>query len=77
MSTNGEGSTWWEVKVSETQLSVSVRVEALERDPSEHRRVVYRIAAASPEAAQNIVANRIHRAMLGFPQDPEKEGATS
>lgn len=77
MSANEEAGTWWDVKVSETQLSVFVRINGIERDHCERRLVVYRIVAASPEAAQNIVANRIHRAMLGFPQDPEKEGATS
>ena len=64
----------WVVVVTEPELSVTVRAVGIEQDGSEERRTTYLVPARRPEGAQNIVANRIHRAMLGFPQDPEHEG---
>jgi len=64
----------WVVIVTETELSVTVRAVGAEEDDSETRKVIYYIPARTPREAQNVVANRIHRAMLGFPQDREKEG---
>lgn len=64
----------WTVIVFETDLSVRVRVVGVELDKNETRGVIYHVAARSPREAQNIVANRIHRALLGFPQDPTMEG---
>lgn len=68
-----EGSLWV-VIVTETELSVTVRAVGAEEDDSETRRATYHIPARTPREPQNVVANRIHRAMLGFPQDPEHEG---
>lgn len=66
----------WVVIVTETELSVTVRAVGAELDDGETRKVIYSVPAGTPQEAKNIVANRIHRAMLGFPQDPEHEGGS-
>ncbi len=67
-----EGSQWV-VIVTETELSVTARAVGAEEDDVETRKVIYHVPARTPREAQNVVANRVHRAMLSFPRGPGME----
>lgn len=65
------------VILAEYEYGVELRIPELgELLGHELGRTAYSVPAGTPEAARNLVANRIHRAMLGFPQDPGYEGGT-